>query len=90
MAFDVYPKNQPAPLKVVKAPSPGVPTSSPPQPITQRAAVYAPYQGTYAQMMFIGVAMTGPAATPAFQLQAGTGACRLTATPPARGSATRG
>jgi hypothetical protein len=74
MAFDVYPKNQPAPLKVVKAPSPGVPTSSPPQPITQRAAVYAPYQGTYAQMMFIGVAMTGPAAAPTFQLQAGTGA----------------
>jgi hypothetical protein len=74
MAFDVYQKNQPTPLKVVKAPSPGVPTSSPPQPITQRAAPYAPYQGTYAQMMFIAVAMTGPAAAPAFQLQAGTGA----------------
>ena len=66
MAFDVYP-TQPSPLTVAKA------SSSTPQPFTQRAAVYAPYQAAYAQVMFIAVGMTGPTATPTFQLQAGTG-----------------
>lgn len=75
MAFDVYP-NQPSPLKVPKAPSPGVPTSSLPQLVTQHAAPYPPWQvpGGYEQAMFIGVAMTGVTATPTFQLQAGNGA----------------
>jgi len=72
MAFDVYP-TQPSPLTVAKAPSPGVPTSSAPQPFTQRAAVYPPFQAAYAQVMFIAVGMTGATATPTFQLQAGTG-----------------